>query len=117
MDLQEIMRKFFRISVKGSDAVSISINNVPYDLIDVGDNGLGIRLSPEDILVSVGDELPINLKIEGIVHNLQGKVVHISPSENEDFLCGIEFINIENDVKAKLMDYLQSRREKIFKEE
>ncbi|UCD65847.1 MAG: PilZ domain-containing protein [Deltaproteobacteria bacterium] len=117
MDLQDIMRKYFRISVTGSEAISIKINNVPYDVVDVGDRGIGIRLGPEDIFVAVDDELPIELKIEDLVYNLQGKVVHISPEGPEEFLCGIEFINIDNDAREKLMDYLQSYREKIFKEE
>jgi len=117
MDLQEIMRKYFRISVIGDASISIKINNVPYDVIDVGDRGIGIRLTSEDIFLAVEDELPIELKIEGMIHNLQGKVVHISPEGPEEFLCGIEFINIDKKAKAKLMDYLQSRREKIFKEE
>ena len=117
MDLQEIMRKYFRINVAGNDAISIKINNVPYDVIDVGNRGIGIRLSPEDIFVAVEDELPIELKIDNLVHNLQGKVVHISPSGPEEFLCGIEFINIDKKSKEKLLKYLQSCREKIFKEE
>ena len=117
MDLQEIMRKYFRISVKENDAISININNVPYDVIDVGDRGIGIRLNPEDIFVAVEDELPVELKIDDTVHNLQGKVVHISPSGPEEYLCGIEFINIDKNTQEKLMAYLQSYREKIFKEE
>ena len=117
MDLHEIMRKYFRISVRGNDAVSIKINSVPYEIIDFGDRGIGVRLSPEDIFVSVGDELPIELKIENKVHNLQGKVVHISPEGPEEFLCGIEFINVDKKTKAQFLDYLQSWREKIFKEE
>ncbi|MDX1775646.1 MAG: PilZ domain-containing protein [Desulfobulbales bacterium] len=117
MDLQDIMRKYFRISVQEDDAISMKINNVAYDMIDVGDRGIGIRLTPEDIFLAVEDELPIELKIEGLVHNLQGKVVHISPSGPEEFLCGIEFINIDKKSKESLMAFLQSYREKIFKEE
>lgn len=117
MDLQEIMRKYFRINVKGNDAISIKINNISYDVIDVGDRGIGIRLTPEDIFVAVDDELPVELKIKNLVHNLQGKVVHISPSGPEEFLCGIEFTNIDEKTKAELMNYLQSCRENIFKEE
>jgi hypothetical protein len=117
MDLQEIIRKYFRIDVKDNDDISITINKVPYDVIDVGDRGIGIRLTPEDIFVKVEDELPIELKIKNVVHNLQGKVVHISPSGPEEFLCGIEFVNIDKESKNKLMTYLQTLREKIFKDE
>lgn len=117
MDLQEIMRKYFRINVKGNGDISIKINEAKYEVIDVGDNGIGLKLSPEDIFVAVQDELPIELTIEGMIHHLQGKVVHISPAGPEEFLCGIEFINIDKKSKDKLMNYLQTCREKIFKEE
>lgn len=117
MDLEEIMRKYFRIKVKSCGDVSIKINDVNYEVIDVGDRGIGIQLGPEDIFVAVEDELPIELKIMGVIHNLQGKVVHISPSGPEEFLCGIEFINIDKESKEKLMEYLQNCRENIFTEE
>ena len=117
MDLQEIIRKYFRISVKGDGDISIKINDVKYEVIDVGDHGIGIKLDPEDIFVAVEDELPIEFKIEGLVHNLQGKVVHISPAGPEEFLCGIEFINIDKKAGDKLIKYLQNCREKIFKDD
>ncbi len=117
MDLQEIMRKYFRIEVSGKGDISIKINDAKYEVIDVGDKGIGIKLSPEDIFVAVEDELSIELRIEGVIHNLQGKVVHISPSGPEEFLCGIELINIDKESKEKLMEYLQNCRENIFKEE
>ena len=117
MDLQEIMRKYFRINVKGNGDISIKINEAKYEVIDVGEYGIGLKLSPEDLFITIEDELPIELTIEGMIHHLQGKVVHISPAGPEEFLCGIEFINISKESKDKLMNYLQTCREKIFKEE
>src|SRR5210317_61774 len=117
MDLQEIIRKYFRINVKGNDDISLKINEAKYEVIDIGDNGIGLKLSPEDLFLAVEDKLPIELTIEGMIHHLQGKVVHISPAGPEEFLCGIEFINISKESKDKLIDYLQTCREKIFKEE
>ncbi len=117
MDLNKIKRKNFRISVKENDTVSIKVNNVPYEIIDLNDGGIGIRLSPEDILVGIGDELTIELKIESLVRTLQGKVVHVSSSGSKDILSGIEFMNIDNETREELIEYLQSCREKIFKEE
>ena len=103
MDLHEIKRNYFRVDVRGNDAVSIRINNIPYEIIDIGDRGIGIRLTSEDIFISVGDELPVELKIENQVFKLQGKVVHISPAEPEELLCGIQFITVDAKTRTKMM--------------
>ena len=50
MDLQEIMRKYFRVSVKGDGDISIKINEAKYEVIDVGDHGIGIKLTPEEVI-------------------------------------------------------------------
>jgi hypothetical protein len=117
MDLQEIKRKYFRISVKENEDISMKINDASYEVVNVGDHGIGIRLTSEDIFFAVDDELPIELKIMGETHNLQGKVVHISLSGPEEYLCGIDLINLDDRTKEKLMGYLESSREKIFRGE
>jgi len=117
MNLHQIKRNYFRIDVRGNDAVSIRINSIPYEIIDIGDRGIGIRLTSEDIFISVGDELPIDLKIENQDFKLQGKVVHISPSEPEELLCGIQYMSVDEKTQAKMMKQLKSLREKIFREE
>jgi len=114
MDLQEIKRKYFRLSVKGNEDITMKINDAEYTVIDVGDHGIGIRLTPEDIFFAVDDELPIELKIKGVTHNLQGKVVHISLSGPEEYLCGIDLLNLDDQAKKELMGYLESCREKAF---
>ena len=116
MDLQETMRKHFRINVKGNSDITVKINDAKYDVIDVGNYGIGIKFGPEDILFTVKDELSVELKIMGEIHNLQGKVVHINPEGPKDFLCGIKFIDLDKKVKEKLIDFMQACREKIFKE-
>jgi hypothetical protein len=114
MEIQEVIRQYFRIAVKETDSITIKVDGQEYGVVDVGDRGIGIRLSPEDIFLAVEDELGIELDIGGIVHNLQGKVVHISPNGPEEFLCGIEFIKIDKKSKEQLMDYLKNSRADIF---
>ena len=117
MDLQEIKRKQFRINVQGNDSFSFKINNVPYELIDIGDTGIGIKLTPEDIFFAVNDELPIELKAEDQVYTFQGKVEHIDPSGPENFICGIQFINTDENTKSKWAGFVQAYRKKLFAED
>ena len=114
MDLHEIKRNYFRISVNGSDAVSVKINNIPYEVMDLNDGGIGIRLSSEDILVSVGDELPLELTIKDMVQSLLGKVLHITPLGPKEFFCSMEFLNMDNQTKAKVMEFLELCRATLF---
>jgi hypothetical protein len=116
MEMQEVIRQYFRIAVRETDSITIKVDGQEYDVVDVGDRGIGIRLSPEDIFLAVEDELGIELNINGIVHNLQGKVVHVSPDGPEEFLCGIEFMKLDDKSKQQLLDYLQNSRTEIFKE-
>ena len=117
MDLHEIKRKYFRINLKDNDAVSVRINKVPYEIFDLSDGGIGVLLSSEDLLLSVGDELPIALQIESQTLNFMGRVKHINPIGKEEYLCGLEFINVEEQTRSTLIRFLQTFREKIFKEE
>ncbi len=117
MDLHEIKRKYFRINLKENDTVSVRINNVPYVIFDLSDGGIGIQLSSEDLLLTEGDELPIELHIENQVLNLRGRVQHINPLGKEEFLCGIEFMNVDEHTRSALTQFVQACREKMFKEE
>lgn len=116
MDLQDVLRKYFRFNVEGNSDFSVKINEVPYQLVGLANSGIGITLTSEDILLSVGDELPIELKAKDQVYTLQGKIVHISPKSPENYLCGLQFVNVDQDIQTKWEEFLQSYREKMFKD-
>ena len=116
MDLQDFLRKFFRFNVEGNNDFSVKINNVNYELLGLANSGIGIKLTSEDILLSVGDELPIELRAEDQMYLMEGRIVHISPKGPEHYLCGLQFINLDKDIETKWVDFLQSYREKMFKE-
>jgi c-di-GMP-binding flagellar brake protein YcgR len=114
MDSKAAMRKHFRVSVRGNNDISVMINDVKYEIFDISEGGIGILLSAEDIFISAGDELQVDLTIKETTNNVQGKVAHISPEGPEEFLCGIEFININQDLKGFLAHFVQSYKESMF---
>lgn len=116
MDLQKIKRKEFRIKVKGNAAFALKINNVSYELIDISTVGLGIKLTAEDIFFHVKDELLFEVTAENQIFNLKGKIVHINPIGPEDFKCGIQLVDSDQNTKTKWMNFLKAYREKIFTE-
>jgi PilZ domain len=116
MDLQKIKRKEFRINVKGNAAFALKINNVPYELIDISSSGLGIKLTAEDIFFNVKDEMQFEIAVENQIFKLKGKIVHINPIGPEDFKCGIQLDDYDQDTKTKWINFLKAYREKIFNE-
>ena len=116
MDLQKIKRKEFRINVEDNAAFSLKINNVSYDLIDVSYDGLGIKLTSEDIFFNVDDELLFQVTAENQNYDLKGRVVHINPLGPEDFKCGVQLVDSGQEIKTKWVDFLRAYREKLFSE-
>lgn len=116
MDLQKIKRKEFRIKVKDNAVFALKINNVSYELIDISTAGLQITLTAEDIFFQVNDELLFEVTAENQIFNLKGKIVHIDPIGPEDFKCGIQLVDSDQNTKTKWMNFLKAYREKIFTE-
>ena len=115
MDSKVAMRKHFRVGVKENTDISNKINDVEYEMFDISEGGLGILLSPEDIFISEGDKLQIELTIKETTYNLQGKVAHISPEGPQELLCGIEFINIDKDIQNIVAQFVQVCKDDLFK--
>ena len=107
MDIKEIIRNYFRIAPREADKIAVKADGQEYPVIDVGDRGVGIRLSDEDILLKVNDTLAIELELQGRRLDLQGKIVHISPDVSGQYLCGIEFQKITRQDQQMLLEYLQ----------
>lgn len=114
MELKKLIRNYFRVAIDDPSIISLLANGHSYSIVDVGDRGVGIRLTAEDIFLSVHDELDIELKINGIIHAVQGKIVHISPDDTGGFLCGIELIKLDETTRKNIIELLQSFRKVLF---
>lgn len=114
METKKIIRNYFRITVRETDRIKIMADGHQYPIVDVGDKGVGIRLTEEDIFLSVSDPLEIELDLQGKPLHLQGKIVHISPDGSGHYLCGIEFQKIDAKQRKKILAYLQQVKDTMF---
>jgi len=114
MELQKIIRNYFRIAISEEDRVTIKADGHDYAVIDVGNRGVGIRLTEEDILLNKNDNLDVEIMLGANKLHLKGKVAHISIDDTGQYLCGIEFIQMDKKSKQGLLDYLNQTRRKFF---
>lgn len=113
MKNEELVRKSFRLSLVGPDAIKAEIDGVLYDVVDIGGRGLGIRVPRSDTF-SLGEKLsPIRITLERVPFSIEGVVVHISADSTDFFLCGI-LLDLNPLAAKKFEEYVGRYRTKIF---
>ena len=116
MGMETIARNDYRINVRGNDTVSLRINKDPYEIIDICSGGISIKLSNEEALIAAGKELSCELQINGLAQTIRGKVVHVTPQRPGFSLAGLQFLDINGEIREKLLQFLQVCREEKFRE-
>lgn len=116
MDLEQITRDIFRIPVHESHDVSALIEKQSFPVINLGSKGLGILLSEEDAFPASDRILSILLRLNGKQFELQGKIVHVSPHDSGNYLCGVELIGMTSQCEKTIADYIKKHRSSMFTE-
>ena len=112
--LEEIVRKYFRLPTSNPDKVKVQINDQQYDIIDIANEGIGIHL-PLLGIFSAGKELnSIKLTVQGRIFKLHGEIVHISPYDYGNYRCGIKFIYQDEEIERIISEYIKINRAKLF---
>jgi len=107
-------RELLRVTVSEKAPVKGSIikeEELPVRVRDLSEEGVGI-IVPKGKL-KMGDELEVNLLVNGIPIKGKGKVVRIEP-HSEGELAGIKFTSIDRSGKRTLCDYIIRRQREIL---
>ena len=113
MNKEELVRKSFRLSLTGPDAIKIDIDGGLFDVVDIGVKGIGIRVPRSDTF-ALGEKLSsIKLTLEKVPFDIEGVVVHISGDSSDLFLCGI-LLELNPLAEKKFAEYVSRYRKKIF---
>jgi hypothetical protein len=110
-----VSRKSYRLPVQDRDSNLLEANGRTYPLLDISPEGvcIGIEaaspISTEDIQpncrITLGDQ-----SFEG----LEGEVVHASLDGDGNWICGIQWLNVEEGTLNALEKKLASLRKEIF---
>ncbi|WP_417222674.1 PilZ domain-containing protein [Amphritea sp.] len=110
-----VSRKSYRIPVKDRQTSSLITNGSTYPLLDISVEGVCIGIDATAPLTSsdISPECKIVLGQEQF-NGLVGEVVHSSLDENGNWICGIQWQNMDNDTVQSLEHALLGLRKEIF---
>lgn len=114
LELKEIVRKYFRLPASNPNEVKMQINDHQYDIIDIASEGIGIHLPLPGIFSASKGLNSLKLTVQGRIFKLHGEVVHISSYEHGNYLCGIKFIDQDEESKHIISEYIKINRAKLF---
>lgn len=118
-DLQSTdkVRQFFRIPLDGSEKYLVSINQASYPLIDIAHDGVSFGITPESDLME-GDILTDCQLLIGdqTIEPVKAEVVHLSPGSDTEWICGINWLDLDKNAVEKIDGIIQNLRKKLFPE-
>ncbi|HET97453.1 MAG TPA: PilZ domain-containing protein [Desulfurivibrio alkaliphilus] len=112
----QIVRHDFRVPVSSSDAIKLKVDGKEYEVINLSNHGIGFRFSTLALFKTGSTVEEIELTIGGQQLRLAGRVIHVSRL-GEDYLCGIDLLNLTETSRRSLESSVSRIRTRLFKEE
>ena len=73
-------------------------------------------LTAEQAAIDAGEELACELQINGLSQTIRGRVIHVTPQRPGYSLAGLQFLDINGEIREKLLQFLQVSRKEKFRE-
>lgn len=117
-DIPNIVRKAFRVPVDDSSEVWAVIDHERYPVLDIAFDGIKIALRDEEQLVQQQVIKDCELNIFDVsFKGINGRVVHISLTENNEWQCGIHWIDITEDTARQIFEIVSKLKDKLLKDD
>lgn len=114
MELEQVIRHIYRVPVEQGDNVGVTVDGQRYEVVNLGSNGIGIRL-PNPVPFTVDGQVhEIGLQIAGELLRLSGKIVHVTPYGSDSYLCGIKLTDMNEESQRRLLDCVYRIRASLF---
>ena len=114
-ELAEFSRNSYRIRIKEHDGFSVNVETVERKLADLSRTGISFLVdsdstfAPGDVLA--GCQLTLG---DASLDNLDAKVVHRSQDEDHEWICGIQWMNLDEHQAAILEEVMVQLRKDLF---
>lgn len=114
--LPKIVRKSFRIPVEDQKSIWIMINHTPYPVQDIGMDGLSITV--KDNQTFFVDQNVSNCELHYLgttLQNLNGRIVHISAAQGQDWKYGLQWEGLEKSVSDRISTIVCEMKAQLLK--
>ncbi|MBC8317829.1 MAG: PilZ domain-containing protein [Desulfobulbaceae bacterium] len=110
----QVVRQFFRMPINNCSNISFQIDNNPFEIVNIGNSGIAFYTGESSTKLEAGKGLhPVELRLHDTSISLQGQIMHISANGDQE-ICGMKFIDMENDRQEILEKYLNDTLASVF---
>ena len=109
-----ILRRLHRLPAEALHSLTISIKDRDYPVVNVSPESIAIQVTDPGRF-SAGERLPsMTLRVTQREFVLQGRVIHLSPHDSGEYICGIEFIETDPEVTESIDRYVRRSRDEFL---
>ena len=103
------VRRAFRLPSVAANVV-VKVNGSAYEVVDICRDGVGLRIAKDAPFPIAGEKVSLTVSLAGAAHEAVGRIIHVSPDFSDQYLCGIQFIDLKDKFRKTLVTFLESRR-------
>lgn len=103
------VRKSFRLPSVAANVV-VSVNGKAYEVVDICRDGVGLRIAKDTPFPVAGEQVQLTVSLAGAAHDAVGRIIHVSPDFSDQYLCGIQFVDLKGKFLETLTTFLEARR-------
>lgn len=112
---EPVKRKDYRLKLKGELAFSVTIGNDNYPLIDASVSGVCIAIESDSPLEEDDELMHCSVILnQHRFDGLHGEVVHKSTNGEGNWICGIQWLDVEKEISKELKQALFTLRQEMF---
>ena len=103
------VRRAFRLPNVAANVV-VEVNGRAHEVVDICRDGVGLRIAKDAPFPVAGEKVRLTVALDGATQDVAGRIIHVSPDFSDQYLCGIQFVDLKPKFLQKLTTFLEARR-------
>lgn len=103
------VRRAFRLPSVAANVV-VTVNGMAHEVVDICRDGVGLRIAKDAPFPVAGEKVRLSVTLDGAPHDAAGRIIHVSPDFSDQYLCGIQFVDLKPKFLKTLTTFLEARR-------
>ncbi|OIP49085.1 MAG: hypothetical protein AUK28_04010 [Desulfobacterales bacterium CG2_30_60_27] len=104
------VRRAFRLPSVATANVVVEVNGKAYEVVDICRDGVGLRIAKDAPFPVAGEKVRLTVSLAGTAYDASGRIIHVSPDFSDQYLCGIQFVDLKAKFLETLTTFLEARR-------